>query len=144
MLPTIEQLKSSGNLRLLEDKDIVKKVVEYESFIYGDYMRHYEDVKDAAKQVYGLEDELCDYGDFLAKLDSNIRNVAGKLTVESSALFDMPIVVKDAARLNTLANSFVNFKAHDYGYTTALNNGLKLATELLILIDNKYQIEKQE
>jgi len=143
-LPTIGQLKSSGNLRLLEDKDIVKKIVEYESFIYGDYMGHYADVKDAAKQVYGLEDELCDYGDFLAKIDSNMRNVAGTLTVESSALYDMPILAKDAAKLNTLANSFVNFKANNYGYTTALNNALKIATELLILIDNKYQLEKQQ
>ena len=70
--------------------------------------------------------------------------VTGKLTVESSALYDMPIVVKDAAKLNTLANSFVNFKANNYDYTTALNSALKIATELLILIDNKYQIEKQE
>ena len=143
-LPTIGQLKSSGNLRLLEDKEIVKKIVEYESFVYGDYMGHYGDVKLAAKQVYDQEDQLCDYGDFLAKLDTNMRNVAGKLTVESSAQYDMPIIVKDPVRLNTLANSFVNFKANNYGYTTALNNALKLSTELLTLINDKYQIETQE
>jgi hypothetical protein len=143
-LPTIGQLKSSGNLRLLEDKDIVKKIVEYESFVYGDYTGHYTEVKEAARQVYELEDELCDYGDFLAKLDTNMHNVAGKTTVESSELYDMPILVKDAAKLNYLANSFVNFKANNYGYTTALNNALKISTELLTLIDNKYQIEKQD
>jgi hypothetical protein len=56
----------------------------------------------------------------------------------------MPIVVKDPAKLNTLANSFVNFKANNYGYTTALNNALKIAIELLDLIDSKYQIGKEE
>ena len=143
-LPTIGQLKSSGNLRLLEDKDIVKKIVEYESFIYGDYLEHYADVKRAANQVYGLEDELCDYNDFMAKLNSNMRDVAGQLTVETSELYNMPIVIKDAARLNALANSFVNFKANNYGYTTALNNALKIAADLLSLIDSKYQIGNQE
>jgi hypothetical protein len=73
-----------------------------------------------------------------------MRNVAGKLTVESSAQYEMPIIVKDPIKLNALANSFVNFKANNYGYTTALNNALKISTELLTLIDNKYQIETQE
>jgi hypothetical protein len=138
-LPTIGQLKSSGNLRLLEDRAIAEKVGEYESFVYGDYMGHYEDVKQASRQVYALEDELCDYKDFIAKLDNNMLHVAGKFSVESSELYDMPIVIKDPAKLNSLANSFVNFKANNYGYTTALNHAMKTATELLTLIENKYQ-----
>jgi hypothetical protein len=138
-LPTIGQLNSSGNFRLLEDKDIVKKIVEYESFINGDYLSHYDDVRQASRQVYALEDELCDYTDFMAKLDSNMHNVADKLDVESSELYDMRIVIKDPVRLNVLANSFVNFKANNYGYTTALNNAIKTATDLLSQIDSKYQ-----
>ncbi|HEY4109592.1 hypothetical protein [Puia sp.] len=138
-LPTIGQLKSSGNLRLLHDKDIVRKILEYESFIYGDYMGHYQDCKEASKQVYAIEDEVCDYGDFLAKLDSNMRNVAGMVSVESSALYDMPILIKDPQKLNLLANSFVNFKANNFGYTTALNRAMRTATELLELIDKKYE-----
>lgn len=86
--------------------------------------------------VYDQEDQLCDYGDFLAKLDTNMRNVAGKLTLESSAQYDMPIIVKDPFKLNTLANSFVNFKANNYGYTTALNNALKLPNSWPLLIPN--------
>lgn len=138
-LPTIGQLKSSGNLRLLEDKDILEKVLEYESFISGDYLGHYEDVKQASRQVYAIEDEVCDYTDFMQKLDSNMQNVTGKLSVESSELYNMPIVIKDPAKLNILANSFVNFKAFNYGYTTSLNKAMKSATELLSLIDSKYQ-----
>ena len=141
-LPTIGQLKSSGNLRLLEDKDILEKVLEYESFIYGDYLGHYEDCKQASKQVYAIEDEVCDYTDFIQKLDSNMQSEAGKLSVDSSELYNMPIVIRDPAKLNILANSFVNFKAHNYGYTTALNRAMKYATELLSLIDSKYQFEK--
>jgi hypothetical protein len=74
-LPTIEQLKSSGNLRLLQNKEIVKKIMEYESFIFGTYMDHYNNVQNAATQVYRLEDQLCDYTDFISKLDDNMRHV---------------------------------------------------------------------
>src|SRR5689334_1028504 len=34
-LPTISQLKSSGNLRLIEERRIAAKVMEYETFIDG-------------------------------------------------------------------------------------------------------------
>ena len=73
-----------------------------------------------------------------------MRNVAGKLTLESSALCDMPMVIRDPQKLNTLANSSVNFKAHNYGYTTALNNAVTAATDLLTIIDGKYEIDKQD
>jgi hypothetical protein len=143
-LPTIEQLKSSGNLRLLQSKEIVKKIMEYESFIFGTYMDLYNDVQNAATQVYRLEDQLCDYTDFISKLDSNMRHVSGKLSTESSELYAMPIVIKDPEKLNELANSFVNFKANNYGYTTALNRAVKISTELLKLIDAKYHFDKKD
>jgi hypothetical protein len=54
----------------------------------------------------------------------------------------MPIVIKDPEKLNELANSFVNFKANNYGYTTALNRAVKISTELLKLIDAKYHFDK--
>src|SRR5436190_3518704 len=46
-LPTINQLKSSGNLRLIEERAIAAKVLEYETFIDGIYQDHYASV-DAA------------------------------------------------------------------------------------------------
>ncbi len=137
-LPTIEQLKSSGNLRLLHNQKVVEKIMEYETFIRSDYENHYEDVVKASKQVYALEDRLCDYADFNAKLDSNMRHIDGQLSPEGSQLYDMPMLVRDNERLNELANSFVNFKANNYGYATGLNNAIKIATELLNVINDTY------
>jgi hypothetical protein len=141
-LPTIEQLKSSGNLRLIQDKSIARKIMEYETFVHGDYQHHYDDIDKATIKVYSLEDELCDYTDFNAKLDTNMLHVAGQLNPEASELYDMPIVIKEPAKLNALGNAFVNLKANTYGYATGLNNAIKIATDLLNLLNDKYHFDK--
>ena len=140
-LPTIEQLKSSGNLRLVENRLVINKIMEYETFVHGVYELHYENTNNATNKVYALEDELCDYTDFNAKLDENMKQVAGQLNPEGSELYDMRIVVKNPEKLNALANSFVNSKANNYGYATGLNNAIKIATELIKLLENKYNLK---
>jgi hypothetical protein len=142
-LPTINQLKSSGNLRLIEERLITAKVMEYETFIDGIYEQNCASVDAATKKVFALEDELCDYTDFNAKLGENMKHLGGQLNPEGSELYDMPILVKDPAKLNALANSFVNFKANNYGYATGLNNAMKTATELLSLINEKYHLKNE-
>jgi hypothetical protein len=142
-LPTINQLKGSGNMRLVGERPIAAKIMEYEIFIDGIYEDHYASVDAATRKVFALEDELCDYTDFNAKLGENMKHLGGQLNPEGSELYDMPILVKDAAKLNALANSFVNLKANNYGYATGLNNAMKIATELLNLINEKYHLQNQ-
>lgn len=141
-LPTINQLKSSGNLRLIEEREIAAKVMEYETFIDGIYQDHYASVDGAERKVYALEDEVCDYTDFNTKLGENMNHIKGQLDQESSELYDMNILVKDPVKLNVLANSFVNFKANNYGYATGVNNAIKIATELLERINDRYHFDK--
>jgi hypothetical protein len=140
-LPTINQLKSSGNLRLIEEKAIAAKIMEYETFIDGIYQDHYAGVDAATHKIFSLEDELCDYTDFNAKLGENMKHINGQLNAEGSELYDMPILIKDPEKLNALANSFVNSKANNYGYATGLNNAIKIATELLKLLNDKYHFK---
>ena len=116
--------------------------MEYETFIDGTYQDHYANVDAATKKVFALEDELCDYTDFNAKLGENMSHLNGQLNQEGSALYDMEILVKDPVKLNALANSFVNFKANNYGYATGLNNAIKIATELLERINVTYHFDK--
>ena len=73
-LPTINQLKSSGNLRLIEERPIATKVMEYETFIDGTYQDHCVSVQAGSSKVFAIEDELCDYTDFNAKLGELCRN----------------------------------------------------------------------
>ena len=42
----------------------------------------------------------------------------------------MPLLVKDSVTLNKLANSFVNLKGRNYGYSDVLTHADTLATQL--------------
>jgi hypothetical protein len=55
----------------------------------------------------------------------------------------MPLLLKDSVTLNRLANSFVNFKARTYGYSTVVSKGDTLATALIQLIRNKYHLNSE-
>ncbi|HEY2726626.1 MAG TPA: hypothetical protein VGI61_05605, partial [Parafilimonas sp.] len=95
---------------------------------------------DAANNVYQQEDAISDENDFNKKIDDNMRQ---KAIPENSALFDMPLLVRDSVTLNRLANSFINLKARNYGYSIVINKADSLATELIQLINNKYHFDEK-
>ena len=90
--------------------------------------------------MYEQEDAISNEEEFNKKIDDNIRN---KTLLENSALYDMPLLVKDSVTLNRLANSFINLKARNYGYSTEINKADSLASELIQLINNKYHFTKE-
>jgi hypothetical protein len=55
----------------------------------------------------------------------------------------MPLLVKDSVTLNKLANSFVNLKGRNYGYSDVLNHADTLATQLIQSINNKYNFSNE-
>lgn len=141
-LTTIEQLKSSGNLRLIEDRNIANRIMGYATFVQNRLQQtRVADMMDAANNVYEQEDAISDESEFNTKLDENIRL---KTLPENSALFDLPLLVKDPIILNRLANSFLNLKARNYGYSTVITKADSLATQLIELINDKYRLRKRE
>jgi len=140
-LTTIEQLKSSGNLRLIEDKNIANKIMAYATFVNNNILQtRVADMMEAANNVYEQEDAISDEEDFNQKLDDNMRQ---NLLPQNSALFDMRLLVKDSVTLNKLANSFINFKARDYGYSIVISKADSLATELIQIISDKYHFAQK-
>ena len=143
-LPAIEQLKSSGSLRLIHAKSVAQQILEYDTYVQVSLAPHSAEVTQGADKVYNLEDAMCDEKDFLNKLDENMSNEVTKKDVNKSALYNMPILVKDAARLNELANSFVNYKARMYGYYAVTSIALQKATTLIELIKQEYGLDDKE
>jgi hypothetical protein len=140
-LPTILQLQSSGNLRLIESRIVGNKILEYEAFVKGNVERLDNDLSAATQKVYGLEDRFCDYKYFVA---ANLGGDDQKNITESTlANFDMPLVVRETVSLNELANSFVNYKAISTVYNKIVQDALKYATELIKLINDEYHLEKE-
>jgi hypothetical protein len=140
-LPTIHQLQSSGNLRLIGSRIVVNKILEYEAYVKGEVERLDNVIYTATQKVYGLEDALCNYRYFVtAKLSMDDKHTMNE---SDSAAFDMPIVIRDTVRLNEFANSFVNYKATSSVYNGILLAGLKYATELIQLINKEYHLESE-
>ncbi len=140
-LTTIEQLKSSGNLRLIDDKDLANKIIGYAAFVQNRLLStRLADMTAAINNVFYQEDAISDESDFNRKMDDNMQH---KTLPANSALFDMTLIVRDSVTLNKLANSFINLKARDYGYSIVISQADSLATELIQLINNKYHFIRE-
>ncbi len=140
-LTTIEQLKSSGNLRLIDDKNIAGKIVGYAAYVQNNILQtRTTDMNDASNNIYAQEDAISDEKDFNKKIDDNIQD---NIPLENSDLYDMPLLVKDSVTLNKLANSFVNLKGRNYGYSNVLTHADTLATQLIQSINNKYHFSNE-
>jgi len=140
-MPTIEQLKSSGNLRLIRNKEVEKKIMEYESFIVSHLNRNGDEVVLAARKLYAFEDQLCDYEDFNRATTQNLQHEDGK--DYSAMAFKMPILVKDPLKLNEFANSVVNYRAYLYGYYANTLNAKEKTEQLLSLINQHYHFKPE-
>jgi hypothetical protein len=119
-MPTIQQLTSSGNLRLIESKVVLNKMMEYQAFIQGS-------MKTATE--------------FNEQTDNNMQDKAAQFDMENGSVYNMPIVVKDSITLNRFANSFINYKSRNWGYYTIINQAKQMATGLIEEINKKYHLK---
>ena len=142
-LPTIQQLKSSGNLRLIQSKPVLKKMLEYETFVQGTMQNEAATITTAVEKIYAKEDDMCDESEFNEMTDKNMKDTGAQFSMENGSLYAMPLIVKDPVKLNELANSFINYKSRNWGYNTNVNQAKLLATELIMLVNKEYNPENE-
>jgi hypothetical protein len=139
-LPTIQQMQSSGNLRLIENHMVEKKILAYQALVKGNLERGNLNVYDASVRVYAFEDAYCDYTNFRKGEDADNH---AKSESNGFSTYSMGLLEKDPIKLNEFANSFINFKANNTGYIRHVLNANKLATELIVLINKEYHLENE-
>jgi hypothetical protein len=137
-MPTIQQLTSSGNLRLIENEPVLNKILEYQAFIQGHMKSETESISAATEKIYAFEDDLCNESAFNDQTDNNMQNKAAQYDMENGSVYDMPIVVKDSITLNRFANSFTNYKSRNWGYYTIINEAKQMAADLIKQINKEY------
>lgn len=138
-LPTIQQMQSSGNLRLILNQEVGKKISEYLALVRGHLERGNNNVSAAAAKVYAFEDAYCDYTNF-RKIDSGEEQPANSINFTG---YSMALIEKNQIKLNEFANSFINYQANNTGYKRNVIQAKKLATELIVLIDREYHLENE-
>jgi hypothetical protein len=142
-MPTIQQLKSTGNFRLIENKNILHKILEYESLVESSIKSEVENSTTATEKIYNFEDALCDESQFNEKTNTNMQDSAAQFNMENGSIYDMRIIEKDPIKLNAFANSFINYKSRNWGYYTWLNNAKKMAEELINAIEEEYHLKDE-
>lgn len=140
-MPTIQQLKSSGNMRLIKSEAVFEKMLEYETFVNGEMKSTAETFNAAREKIFKFEDDLCDESEFNKQTDTNMQDKAAQYNMENGSIYDMGILVKDRLQLNQFANSFTNYKSRNWGYYTITNNAKQKATDLIELIVKEYNLK---
>ena len=142
-MPTIQQLTSSGNLRLIENKTVLNKILQYHGFIQGNMKLETESITAATEKIYNYEDDLCNESIFNDQTDHNMQDKAAQYNMQNGAVYDMRIIVKDSVNLNRFANSFTNYKSRNWGYYTNINEAKKMAEALIEEINKEYHLESE-
>ena len=140
-LTTIQQLKNSGNLRLIRSQELQQQIILYETFVQSSVLRSSENMLGAMKGVYRLMNELCDLTDFNESITKNYKNEQSIVSQDYSFEFEMPVIFKTPEKLNDLANSFADFRAYLYGYIVTITQVKQKANNLVTLIRQEYKIE---
>jgi hypothetical protein len=141
-LTTITQIKNSGNLRLIKNHDLLKRIIEYESEILKSYAVVAQTVQDAKEKLYIYEDDHCNYQRFNKSLSEDLYSEKGEYESADRMLkYDMPILTKDPIILNRFANTVVNYKGRLRGYVDRLIKAKKQATDLIEAIQQEYHFK---
>jgi hypothetical protein len=126
---TLQQLKNSGSLRLIHNKEIVKKIIEYD-VIYRNYLRQLEvemllveKYRDAAAKIFNAA--------IFQKITAETLNQ--RLT-GNPQLFD-----NSPAALNEFANNLNYLMGGQYRLNQLLDGMSERAKELLVLIKKEFK-----
>jgi hypothetical protein len=129
--PTIQQLKNSGNLRLIENKKVLDSILVYDSWIIGPFNDINNSVIDFEKRIYQLSEKMYDYHAF------------NQLSASDSTTHYITLVSKDKAQLLEMYNMTFSFKVANEILSTVLEESKRKATNLIIFIKKEYHLENE-
>jgi hypothetical protein len=134
--PTIQQLKNSGNLRLVKNKKILDSILVYDSHILGDYSVMNSYVEDFAKRVILYKQRVFDNTNFMHLMDDWFFT-----KINNNADYDLILFSKDKGQLKELYNIYIEMKVTVEFYIMNLRKIRKEAENLIAIIKKKYHLE---
>lgn len=133
--PTLQQLKYSGNFRLLANHQVLDSILVYESHINGGYINQTGYVLDFYKRQLQTREKYFDNSNFNRYLNDTFK---GKLS--SSDNYGLRLLVSDPVQLKELYNQYAIIKATNLYYINQLKSRHDEAEHLLGLIQREYRL----
>lgn len=128
---TMQQLKNSGNLRLIRNQDLAQKIIAYD-VTYRSYLRQLDVESDLVTHYRTYAARVFDAGVFQLL---SIANIAYK-PEGNPQLFD-----SSPAAINELVNQVNYLMGSQFRLTQILDEMSDKATELLLLIKKEYRLK---
>ncbi len=135
--PTIQQLKHSGNLRLIENNDVLNAILIYDSHINGDFKDQTNYVVELNKHLVIIQEASFDFKNFNLFLNAIITNDS----TTNETTYDQPLLSNTPASTKELANKFISAKASEVFYLGSINRVKKEAVNLIQLLQKEYQLK---
>ncbi len=135
--PTLQQLKGSGNLRLLRKKLALDSILIYDSKINGSYLNQTNYVVEFNKRLIQLQEKVFDDSNF----NLFLNDVFNGNENNDDALYDIPLFTNDKDKIMEMSNLYINAKATDVFYMNTLNSRKREAKRLIELIKKEYHLE---
>jgi hypothetical protein len=134
--PTIQQLKSSGNLRLVENKLVLDSILIYDTHISGQFLNQTNYVVEYNKRLIQFQEKIFDNTNF----NSFLNDVFEEKDAEDPD-YSLLLISKDKEQLQELYNIFIGAKASEVFYISTLQSRKEEASGLIAFIKKEYHLE---
>jgi hypothetical protein len=134
---TLEQLKGSGNLRLIHKQDIIDSIVYYDSRINGSYKNQTEYVIEANKRLLRATEIVFD-------LDNFNRFMSDKYAGSSAndiSDYDIKLFSDDKKAIQSIYNIHITTRATDIFYIQHITEAKKIASNLILFLKKEYHLK---
>ncbi|HEX4878059.1 MAG TPA: hypothetical protein VFV31_15425 [Chitinophagaceae bacterium] len=135
--PTLQQLRNSGNLRLLTKKLVLDSIVIYDSRLNGAYRNQVQYIVDFNKRLIQMQENVFDNTNFNTYLNHLYKDSLS----EDDTMYDIDLFTANKEKIMEMANVYINAKATDVFYTNLLWGTKNEATKLIALIKRQYHID---
>jgi hypothetical protein len=135
--PTLQQLKGSGNLRLLRKKLVLDSILIYDSKINGAYLNQTNYVVEFNKRLIQLQEKVFEDNNF----NLFLNDVFNENENNDDAVYDIKLFTKDNDKIMEMSNLYINAKATDVFYIGTLKSRKNEAKKLIALIKKEYHLE---
>ncbi|HMK18449.1 MAG TPA: hypothetical protein VK492_09620 [Chitinophagaceae bacterium] len=134
---TLEQLKGSGNLRLIHKQSIIDSIVFYDSRINGAYKNQVEYVIEANKRLIHSVETIFDFTNF----NRFINDVFADTAANDESDYDKKLFTNDKAAMQAVYNTYISTKATDVFYIQSIISTRKIASGLILFLKKEYHLE---
>ena len=134
--PTYQQLKNSGNLRLIKNNLVLDSIQNYEGTISGDYQEQVNYDILFNRRLVQMQEKLFDYTNLNRYLNDRYTS-----SVDADhSKYSLFLISHNRDNVQELSNLFIGSKAADIFYISSLEDIRDNAVNLLAFIKTEYKL----